>query len=270
MTSMASAERATSRPFPYAFAGVSALLFSASATVTILWCASMSAMEEMSMPGGWTMSMAWMRMPGQSWPAAAATFLAMWIVMMVAMMLPYLVPALWRYRQTVATAGETRSDQRTFLVGAGYFFVWTLIGLAAFLVGSALAAIQMQHPAVSRATPIAAGVVVLVAGLLQFTGWKANRLACCRASIRDRNHVPARNATPWGYGLRLGLDCARCCANLMAILLVLGVMDLRAMVAVAAAITVERLAPSDRAAKALGGAIVALGLLLLARAVSAG
>jgi hypothetical protein len=37
---------------------------------------------EMLMPGGWTMSMAWMRMPGQTWPGAAASFLAMWIVMM--------------------------------------------------------------------------------------------------------------------------------------------------------------------------------------------
>jgi len=51
-------------------------------------------MGEMPMPGGWTMSMAWMRMPGQTWPGAAASFLGMWIVMMVAMMLPSLVPML--------------------------------------------------------------------------------------------------------------------------------------------------------------------------------
>jgi hypothetical protein len=54
------------------FLGVSALAFAASAAGTIFWCASMSAMGEMPMPGGWTMSMAWMRMPGQTWPAAAA------------------------------------------------------------------------------------------------------------------------------------------------------------------------------------------------------
>jgi hypothetical protein len=40
------------------FFGVSALLFAASAAGTIVWCASMSAMGEMPMPGGWTMSMA--------------------------------------------------------------------------------------------------------------------------------------------------------------------------------------------------------------------
>ena len=99
-----------------AFLGVWALLFAASAAVTIVWCASMSAMGEMPMPGGWTMSMAWMRMPGQTWPGAAASFLGMWVVMMVAMMLPSLVPTLWRYRQ----AGLGRL---TALVGVGYFFV---------------------------------------------------------------------------------------------------------------------------------------------------
>src|SRR5215212_1731587 len=91
-----------------AFSGGLALLFAAGATVTIVWCASMSAMGGMPMPGGWTMSMAWMRMPGQTWPGAAASFVGMWIVMMVAMMLPSLVPMLWRYRQAAGRRDGTR------------------------------------------------------------------------------------------------------------------------------------------------------------------
>ncbi len=59
------------------FMVVAALLFAGSATVSVAWCASMSDMGEMPMPGGWTMSMAWMRMSGQSWPGAAASFLGM-------------------------------------------------------------------------------------------------------------------------------------------------------------------------------------------------
>src|ERR1700726_2077688 len=121
-----------------AFLGVSTLIFAASAAVTIVWCASMSALGEMPMPGGWTMSMAWMRMPGQTWPRAAASFLGMWIVMMVAMMLPSLVPMLWRYRQAVGRPGETRLGPLTALVGVGYFFVWTVVGMAAFTMGIAL------------------------------------------------------------------------------------------------------------------------------------
>src|SRR5947209_13545165 len=115
-----------------AFFGVSALLFAASTAATIVWCASMPAMSEMPMPGGWTMSMAWMRMPGKTWPGAAASFLGMWVVMMVAMMLPSLVPMLRRYREAVARSGETRLGRLTALVGAAYFFVWTMLGMAAF------------------------------------------------------------------------------------------------------------------------------------------
>ncbi|HEY6124537.1 MAG TPA: DUF2182 domain-containing protein, partial [Steroidobacteraceae bacterium] len=84
-----------------ALLGTAALVFSASSAVTILWCGSMSAMPGMEMPGGWTMSMAWMRMPGQSWSGAALTFIGMWAVMMVAMMLPVLVPMLMRYRRAL-------------------------------------------------------------------------------------------------------------------------------------------------------------------------
>src|SRR5215813_8141993 len=125
----------------HAFFGVSALLFAASAGVTIVWCGSMSAMGGMQMPGGWTMSMAWMRMPGQTWPGAAAAFLGMWVVMMAAMMLPSLVPMLWRYREAVGRTGETRLDRMTALVGVAYFLVWTAFGMAAFPLGVALAAL---------------------------------------------------------------------------------------------------------------------------------
>jgi predicted metal-binding membrane protein len=83
----------------------------------------MSAMGGMTMPGGWTMSMAWMRMPGQTWPGAAASFLGMWLVMMVAMMLPSPVPMLSRYRQAVGRTGGRRLGRLTALAGVGYFVV---------------------------------------------------------------------------------------------------------------------------------------------------
>src|SRR5262250_9878 len=96
------------------FLGACALLFAVSAAITIVWCNAMSAMGgDMAMPGGWMMSMAWMRMPGQTWRGAAVTFLTMWVVMMVAMMLPSLVPMLRRYRQAVGGTGETRLGRLT-------------------------------------------------------------------------------------------------------------------------------------------------------------
>ena len=250
------------------FLSVGALLSAASAAVTIAWCAAMSAMGGMAMPGGWTMSMAWMRMPGQTWPDAAVSFLAMWAVMMAAMMLPSLLSMLWRYRQAVRRTGEMRLGFLTMLVGAGYFFVWTAVGMAIFPLGVALAAVTMELPALARAVPVAAGGVVMIAGALQFTGWKARLLACCREAPGRGRQLPADAGTAWRHGGSLGLHCSACCANLTAILLVLGVMDLGAMAVVTAAITAERLAPAgERIARGLGAVAVGAGLVLIVRAV---
>ena len=260
-------ERASER----IFFGVSALLFAGAAALTIVWCASMSAMGGMPMPGGWTMSMAWMRMPGQTWAGAAASFLGMWVVMMVAMMLPSLVPMLWRYRQAVGRTGEARLGRLTALVGVGYFCVWTVFGIAAFPLGVLLTTVEMQWPTLARAVPIAVGVVVLIAGALQFSAWKARHLACCREAPGRGRTLPADAGTAWRHGLRLGLHCCYSSAGLTAILLGLGVMDLRAMAVVTAAITAERLAPAgERVARVTGAVVVGAGLFLIARAAGLG
>jgi predicted metal-binding membrane protein len=254
-----------------AFFGISVLLFIVSAAVTVLWCNSMSAMRGIRMPGDWTMSMAWMRMPGQSWADATASFVGMWVVMMTAMMLPSLAPMLWRCHQSVGRARETLRGRLTTLVGLGYFFVWTLFGLAVFPVGVAASAIEMEQPALARAVPIAAGMVVLIAGALQFTKWKAHHLTCCREAPGRDCVLPTHAGAAWRVGLHLGLHCGLTCANLTAILLVFGVMDLRAMALVTAAITAERLAPAEEhVARAIGAVVVGTGLFLTVRAVRLG
>jgi predicted metal-binding membrane protein len=193
---------ASARTSRRAFVGVSALFFATSAALTIAWCASMAAMRGMPMPGGWTMSMMWMQMPGQTWLGAAASFIGMWVVMMVAMMLPSLAPMLWRYRQALGRTGGTRTGCLTALVGVGYFFVWSVFGVAAFAAGVALSAIEMRQPALARGVPIADGVVVLIAGALQFTAWKAHHLACCREAPGPAVSLPA---SAWGA---CGSGCA--------------------------------------------------------------
>jgi len=259
--------RSADRAFYHAFWGVSALLFAVSAVVTIVWSTSMSATGGMPMPGGWTMSMAWMRMPGQGWSAAAASFLGMWIVMMVTMMLPSLVPMLWRYVQAMGMTGQRRLGLLTALVGAGYFFVWTLFGIVAFPLGVALAAIEMQQPALARAVPIAVGVIVLIAGAYQFSASKAHHLECCREAPGRSRTLPADVRTALQHGVRLGIHCSCGCAGLTAIFLTAGIMDLRVMALVTAASAVERLAPvGERVARAIGAVIVGAGLVLLAHA----
>jgi predicted metal-binding membrane protein len=222
----------------------------------------------MPMPGGWTMSMAWMRMPGQSWPGAAASFLGMWVVMMVAMMTPSLVPMLSSYRRSVRGPHRVRLGGLTALAGAGYFLVWAAFGTAAYPLGVALGAAEMRWPALARLVPVATGVTLLLAGCAQLTAWKARQLGLCREApcCRPVRRPDARAA--FRHGLHLGVHCSRCCSGLMAVLLVTGVMDLGAMAVVAAAITVERLAPRpERAARAAGVVLVAAGAVVIARAV---
>jgi predicted metal-binding membrane protein len=246
-----------------AFLGICALLFIASAVATVYWCRSTSA--RMVMPGGWTMSMAWMRMPGQMWLGAAASFVEMWAVMMVAMMLPSLVPMLLSYRDSVRGPDGTHLGRLTALAGAGYFFVWAVFGALSYSVGVSLVAAEMHWPTLARSVPIAIGVVLLLAGTIQFTAWKSRELAHCRRMQSVGTLSPdARRA--WQYGLRLGVHCSLCCSGLMVVLLVTGVMSLGAMAVVGIAITVERLAPNPRRAACVTGVVViAVGVLMIAR-----
>jgi predicted metal-binding membrane protein len=240
------------------FPAIAALLVIASVVLTISWCGSMSG--GMRMPGSWTMSMAWMRMSGQSWPGAAASFLAMWTVMMVAMMSPSLVPMLAGYRRSVS------SDRLVIVAASGYFAVWTLLGAAVYPPAVLAASMAMRWPLLARSVPLAGGLALLLGGYFQLTSWKARKLARCRA---DAACPTASNATgAWRRGVNLGVDCALCCAGFMTTLLVLGVMDLAVMAAVTAGITFERFARRpERAAQIAGVILIATGAVVVARAV---
>jgi len=209
-------------------------------------------------------------MLGQTWLDTTVSFVAMWVVMMVAMMLPSLVPMLWRYRQTLGNNGETSPNWMTAVAGIAYFFVWTVFGIVLFPMGATLAEIEMHRPALARVVPIAVGMVVVVAGALQLSAWKALHLVSCRKPWGRKRSFPANTGNAWHHGLHLGLHCTYGCAGFTAILLAVGVMDLRVMALVTAAITAERLAPNgERIARALGLVVVGIGLLLIARAVAA-
>ena len=245
-----------------AFAGA---LFAASAATTIVWCRSMSAMD-MPMPGGWTMSMAWMRASDQTWAGAAGAFVAMWIVMMVAMMLPSLLPMLRRLADAAAVDGVP-VGRHVAQAGAAYFLVWAAAGVAVFPIGAAASALAMARPAVADAVPLAIGAALLAAGALQFTRFKARALACC-ARPAGGEPVATDGWSAWQHGLRLGVRCLRCCANLMAILLVAGMMDPAAMAAVTIAITAERVAPGGaRVARLVGAGVLFAAALQIVQAI---
>ena len=227
----------------------------------------MHTMPGMPMPGGWTMSMMWMRMPAQSWAGFAGGFIVMWTIMMGAMMLPTLIPMLWRYRRAIRSP---LAGALTVTVAAGYFLVWTATGCLTLAAGSTFAAAEMSRPGLARLVPLAAALLLVLAGLLQFSRWKLRHLACCGERPRCAGSRAAPFTSAWRHGLRLGWHCNACCAPLTCVLLVLGVMDLRVMGLVTAAIMLERMSPAGaRMARFIGLIVIVTGLSALQRSAGA-
>lgn len=243
------------------------LIFAVAAIVTILSSAAMESMGAVPMAGGWLLSGIWLPLCGQSWLETAACFLGMWLAMTVAMMLPSLAPALWRYRETAFANGAKQPGWLAALVGTSYFAVWTGFGLLAFPLGAGLAQAAFQFPSLGRLGPLAGAVAILIAGLVQASRWKASLLAdCLGASRASQTHLGTIAAL--GAGAILGVRCCLSCLGPMAALTAGGLMDLRLMAGMTIAITAERLLPAEtRIADAVGVVMAAAGLLLLVQAL---
>jgi len=230
-------------------------------------------MSIMPILGAAAMPMTWMPMCGQSWLGAAASFLGMWTLMMAAMMLPSLLPVLWRYRRSTGRAGRGSATLVTVPVAGGYLLAWSLLGAALYPLGTAAMALLARLPAPGSVLSVGAGLTVALAGVLQLSSWKASELACCRTQgYRELTQcgcvTPLDAMTAWRDGLRAGLHCIRCCAGVTAALLVTGLMNGPVMLAAAVAINLERLAPAgERIARVVGVAMIGAGVLLTANAL---
>ncbi len=255
-------------PDQRAFAVALVAVFAVAAMATVAQYASMAAMGGAPVSGGWTMtSAAWQRPCGWGAGRAFAEFAGMWGTMTVTMMLPVLAPVLWRYRQCVGLHSAVRSAGLVVVAGAGYFAVWMAVGALVFPAGAALTGAAAKLPALAGAMPFAAGSVALAAGVLQFSGWKARRLACCRHAATGVSPPRAAAGAAWRHGVRTAMRCGMCCGNLMAVALAAGMMDLRVMAAVTVAIAAERLAPAGaRVARIVGWVAIGGGAAMIVRA----
>ena len=239
---------------------VAFLIFSACAAATLHFNYAMSG--GMLMPGNWTMSMMWMPMGGTF--EAAAMFTAMWLAMMIAMMLPSTLPMLLLYRRAAAFRGENRLGRAMFAIGGGYFFVWTVFGVVAYLIGVVVTRGAMHSDTLSRGLPLAGGLALCVAGLYQLTPWKSACLEHCRDPLTlVAQHLHGGRFSRLGLGIHHGAFCAACCWALMLIQLLLGVMNLGVMIAVALVIALEKLSvKGEWVAKATGVAAIIAGIAI--------
>lgn len=249
------------------------IIVAAAATIgawayTIYGAGTMSA--SMPMPGGWSMSMAWMSMGQQSLVQHTVMFLVMWTVMMIAMMLPSVMPAVLLHRgllRSRVAKGESARGSHILLL-AGYFSVWVVFGAVAYAIGMMLSAAAMRSVRVSLLVPVATGAALAAAGAYQLTALKQRCLQHCRSPLEFfAQHSIRAAGDSWRFGVHHGAYCAACCWGLMVIQLVLGVMSVPLMALVALVILLEKQwQHGPRLARWVGAVTVAGGLILLLRA----
>jgi predicted metal-binding membrane protein len=189
-------------------------------------------------------------------------FVGVWIVMMAAMMLPSVIPAVALY----AGLARDRTTLAPLLFAAGYLAVWAAVGLFAFGLADAVSHLAGGALAWSRGGRWLAGTALLCAAAYQLTPLKEACLARCRAplGLLLGSWRPGRLG-----GLRLGLAsgawCTGCCWALMASLFAVGVMSIVWTAVFAAVVALEKTLPWRRGATGGTAALlVVLGVLLLA------
>ncbi|WP_265565663.1 DUF2182 domain-containing protein [Streptomyces hygroscopicus] len=181
-------------------------------------------------------------------------FVGMWTVMTAAMMLPATAPIASLYARTAAVHRAPRMIAFT----AGYVLVWAAAGLPAY----ALAAGAAQAGTARTATGTAvAAAVFAVNGVYQLTPLKDRCLAKCRSPIGLMlRYASYRGASRHlRAGAHHGASCLGCCWSLMLLFAAFGVMNLWAMVGLAAAVTAEKRLPEGYLVARVVG-ITSLGL----------
>jgi predicted metal-binding membrane protein len=239
------------------------------------WCLTVYHAVKMSMPMGIAVrggmaaeGMAGMAMAGMSathgWSfAGAVVFVAVWTVMMAAMMLPAATPMVIIFASAQARRQEHVAVP-TWIFIAGYMIVWAAAGIFVYVLvqfGSELA--TMLAPAErGRWAPYALGSTLVVAGLYQFTPIKNVCLSHCRSPLAFvARHWRAGRAGALVMGLRHGAYCFGCCWALFAVMGAAGVMSLAWMLLLI--VFVEKVLPyGPRAAAAFGVVLILLGIVV--------
>jgi predicted metal-binding membrane protein len=160
----------------------------------------------------------------------------MWAVMMVAMMTPSAAPMVLAFsRMSRPGAGVTGA----FLLG--YLALWTGFSFLAAAAQALLERATLLSPMGASTSPVLSAVVLLAAGLYQFSPWKYACLSKCRAPL---GFLMTEWREGWTgalvMGLRHGLYCAGCCWLLMALLFVAGVMNLAWIAALTLIVLAEK------------------------------
>jgi predicted metal-binding membrane protein len=254
-----------------------AIIIAALGVITVLaWADLVWLADDMSMGG---MDMTGFRMipSGQSlmmpasepWkPIEFAFVFVMWAVMMMGMMTPSVAPMILIYarvgRQAMVDGKPFAAT--TWFVG-GYLLAWIAFSLAATSAQWALERAALLTPMMTSASNILGGVVLIIAGLYQWTPLKEACLFQCQTPLAFILRHGGFRGDPVGalkLGMSHGMYCIGCCWALMALLFVGGVMNLFWIAALAILVLLEKVVPAGRIVGRLAGVVfIAVGAWML-------
>jgi predicted metal-binding membrane protein len=236
--------QSVSLPRPAAVAIVATLL----ACAVAAWAVTLAQAGQMAMGGGIAMM-------------SASLFLLTWVVMMIAMMFPTVAPITLAFASVTRSRGEGYLSTAVFI--AGYLLVWAAAGLIPLAVMQATNLVWVAPPSwIGRL----AGLVIVASGIFQFTPLKDVCLRACRSPLAFvMTHDFGGGArSAMRAGISHGIYCLGCCWALMAVLVVLGLMNLAWMAVIAAVFFIEKnVRFGEVLPKVVGFACIATGLFAL-------
>lgn len=213
-----------------------------------------------------------MPMAGMLDPSALLLFTAIWGIGMIAMMFPSLIPMVYTITVSARKKQEDDGDvgriqQHAVSLPAtlfvlGYVVVWTIVGVIFYLVITVLA---LAGFSLVGSLGFWAGLIIILTGVYQFTGFKSRALMKCRSPMsfimmrwKNGNYGAAK------MGVDYGTFCTKCCWVLMAGLLTVGAMSIPLMGVFSIIIFAEKVGPWGPAiSKLVGVAFVGTGIFLI-------
>lgn len=201
-------------------------------------------------------------------PAYFLMMFSMWVIMMVGMMLPSIMPVVLLYARVVGgSKAPSRPVLRSYLFAAGYLLAWTLFSLLATLLQWGLDEAALLSVRMQTISPFVGAAVLAVTGLYQWTPVKDACLKHCRGPVDYlSSHWRQGMLGALHMGLGHGLYCIGCCWVLMTLLFVGGVMNLLVIALITLFVLFEKLAPFGADAGRWAGAglcAVAAGWIIM-------
>lgn len=225
-----------------------------------LWITVMS-LDMYGAMDGWS---AWMMT--SAWDGTYFVLLwAMWAVMMAAMMLPSATPTILLLQRTARPKRSISvNGLSVYALLAGYLFVWTIFSLLATVLQWVLASLALMSPMMEPVSPVFTAVLLLVAGIYQFTSLKHRCLRSCRSPLallmsRSKPGISG----DFRLGLQHGTDCLGCCWALMLLLFAGGVMHLGVIAALTTWVILEKLLPGGQLIARAGGVALIIAAVWL-------